>query len=142
MGEISSRDRYVGIFGILLGIFCFGSFFIGNNENLIVPRSDIFLVKYSILITIINGGFYFIIVGILGLLGVYRLGNSEAQIENKKTKAKGTLLSFIILTPFFLAIFTTIFAISHGFLWKILGGFAIIYLGYLLYKSILTIRTR
>ena len=120
----------------MFGLLCLGSLFAGDNTKLIIPVSDLFPVKYFVVICIINGGLYFIAAGALIFMGIFVPAYARTNTEYKETKAKGVLLSVLLLSPFLLSLFTTIFTMSESILWKILGSLAFIYIVWLLYPNV------
>ena len=129
-----SKRKLIGILGIILGLLCFGSFFAIYRSKLIIPISSLILVKYLIVIGIINFGFSLIIFGVLNYIEVLIPYHTEGI--TKYEKAKNILFSIVLLVPFWLSFFTTIFVISKTMLWKILGSLALIYIAWLLYSSV------
>jgi len=140
MWRIFSKNKLHGIIGILIGLLCFCSFLIGDNNKLIIQTTDFLLIKYFIVITIANGGILFIIFGILTCMSIVVPYYSEGI--TKYEKAKNNLLSVIITIPFWFSFFITIFNMSSTFLWKILGGLALIYMVWLTYSSINILKNR
>ena len=130
------NNRLIGILGIIFGLFCFASLLLIDKSKIIIPISNFFLIKYFIVIMILNSGLYFIVAGVLGFLGILVPSYAKTRTEYERTKAKGILLSAILLIPFWLSFFTTIFVMSKTMLWKILGILALIYIAWLLYSSI------
>jgi hypothetical protein len=122
------------MFGIILGLLCFASFLFGNNDKLLIPVSSLFLVKYFIVIAIINGGIFFIIFGSLNYIGILVPYYSEGITKHEK--AKNHLFGIILLMPFWLSFLTTIFIMSELMLWKVLGSLALLYIGWLLFSSV------
>ena len=129
-----SKRKLIGILGIILGLLCLGSFFAIDRSKLIIPISSLILVKYLIVIGIINFGFSLIIFGVLNYIEVLIPYYTEGI--TKYEKAKNILFSIVLLVPFWLSFFTTIFVMSKTMLWKILGGLALIYIAWLLYSSV------
>lgn len=140
MAESKTNYKITGIIGIVIGLICLGSLFSGDNEKLIIRISDFFIVKYAIVISIINVGLFFIIAGIFGCTKKpsAALKGNEAQI--RITKAKFTLAGSVLLSPFLLAFFTTIFIMSETLLWKILGSTALLYILWTVISSIRILR--
>jgi len=134
MQNSTSKMKLIGILGIILGLLCFGSFFAIDKSKLIIPISSLILVKYLIVIGIINFGFSLIIFGVLNYIEVLTPYYTEGI--TKYEKAKNILFSIVILVPFWLSFFTTIFVMSKTMLWKILGSLALIYIAWLLYSSV------
>ena len=131
-----SNNKLIGIVGIIFGLICLASLLVIDQRNIIIPNSDLFLIKYFIVIVIVNSGLYFIVVGILGFMGIFVPSHAKTKIEYDRTKAKGILLSTIILTPFWLSLFATIFIMSKTMLWKTLGSLALVYIAWLLFSNI------
>ena len=134
MQNFKSKSKVIGILGIILGLLCFGSFFAIDRSKLIIPVSSLILVKYIIIIGIINFGFLLIIFGVLNYIEVLIPYYTEGI--NKYEKAKNILFSIVLLIPFWSSFFTTIFVMSKTMLWKILGSLAMIYITWLLYCSV------
>lgn len=133
MQKFKSKSKVIGTLGIILGLLCFGSFFAIDRSKLIIPVSSLILVKYIIIIGIINFGFLLIIFGVLNYIEFLIPYYTEGI--NKYEKAKNILFSIVLLIPFWSSFFTTIFVISKTMLWKILGSLAMIYITWLLYRS-------
>lgn len=142
MRDSKSNNKLIGILGIVFGLICFCSFLAGDNTKLIIPISNLFLVKYFMVISIINGGMYFIIAGLVILSGIFAPSYAKTKIEHKKTKAKGLLFSVFLLSPFLLSFFATIFSMSQNVFWKILGSLALIYITWLVYSNVRILRMR
>lgn len=128
------KRKFIGILGIILGLLCFGSFFAIDRSKLIISISSLILVKYLIVIGIINFGFSLIVFGVLNYIEVLIPYYTEGI--TKYEKAKNILFSIVLLVPFWLSFFTTIFVMSKTMLWKILGSLALIYIAWLLYSSV------
>ena len=93
-----SSDRLVGILSILIGIFALSSFFIFDRSKLIFYQSDIFLIRYSLAISIANAGLVFVVMGVLlykQLLVPY-LSKSATKYERAKNETCTILLSIPI----------------------------------------------
>jgi hypothetical protein len=129
----ANNRKTIGTLGIIIGLLCFTIFFVGDTNKLIIPISKLFVVKYLIVITIINGGFYFIIFGILNYIG-FVVPYFTKGITNYD-KAKINIISIICLLPFLISLITTIFVLSETILWKIFGSLMLIYISYLLLSS-------
>jgi len=135
MPEPKTKNKFIGVLGIILGLISWGSLLVGDNRNLIIPDAKLFFVKYCVLIGMINGGLFFIVAGVLILMGFNVHAYSRADISYKETKAKGTLLCLLLLSPFFISFFTTIFTMSESNFWKIAGVLALGYISWSLYKK-------
>ena len=140
MIESKHNYRLKGIVGVVFGLLCLGSFLIGDNTKLVIPVSDIFLVRYFVVICILNGSMYFIIAGILILRGVFVPRLAETNSEYRELKAKGILISLLLLSPFLLSLFTTIFTVSETNVWKVFGSLVFIYVVWLLYSNVRILR--
>jgi hypothetical protein len=136
MPEPKTKNKFIGVLGIILGLISWGSLLVGDNRNLIIPDAKLFFVKYCVLIGMINGGLFFIVAGVLILMGFNVHAYSRADISYKETKAKGTLLCLLLLSPFFISFFTTIFTMSESNFWKIAGVLALGYISWSLYYSV------
>jgi hypothetical protein len=132
----SKNYKLIGIIGIIFGLIGLGSFLIGDNSKLVIPVSNIFCIKYFLVICIINSSLYFIVAGILIYRGIFVPAYTVTKVQLKKTKAKGFLLSLFFLSPSVISLFTTIFIMAETLLWKILGGLAFIYVSWLLYSNV------
>ncbi len=140
MRNVTVNYKLIGIIGIIFGLIGLGSFFVGDNSKLVIPVSNIFFVKYFMVICIINSSHYFIVAGILIYRGICVPAYAETKVQLKKAKTKGFLLSLFFLCPSLLSLFTTIFTMAETMLWKILGGLALIYIAWLLYTSLEVLR--
>jgi len=140
MNESKHNYKLIGTVGIVFGLIGLGSFLVGDNSKLIIPVSDIFFIKYFVVICIINSSLYFIFAGILIYRGICVPAYAETKVQLKKTKAKGFLLSLFFLSPSVLSLFTTIFTMAESMLWKILGSLAFIYISWLLYSNVRILR--
>ncbi len=70
MRKSKTKNKLVGVFGVLFGILCVLPVVIFDSGKFIIDDSPYFFVKYFIVITFINSGLYFIVFGILNYLGV------------------------------------------------------------------------
>ena len=128
-----SKRKFIGILGIILGFLCFGSLFAIDTNKLIIPISNLILVKYSIVIGILDFGFSLVIFGILNYIEVLIPYYTEGITKHEK--AKNILFSIVFLIPFWLSFFTTIFVVPITMLWKVFGSLALIYIVWLLHSS-------
>ena len=140
MNESKHNYKLIGTIGIIFGLIGLGSFFVGDNSKLVIPVSNIFFVKYFVVICITNSSLYFIVAGILIYRGICVPAYAETKVQLKKAKAKGFLLSLFFLSPSLLSLFTTIFTMAETMLWKILGSLAFIYICWLLYSNVRVLR--
>ena len=116
MNESKHNYKLIGTIGIIFGLIGLGSFFVGDNSKFVIPVSDLFFVKYFVVICITNSSLYFIVAGILICRGVYISAYAETKVQLKKAKAKGFLLSLFFLSPSLLSLFTTIFTMAETIL--------------------------
>lgn len=143
MRESETNSKLIGLIGIILGLVCLAALLVVDNRKLIIPDSKLFLVKYFLMICIINGGLYFVVAGILIFIGLLVPANSKTIIEYKANKAKGVLFSVLVSSPFWISLFATIYSMSKSTFWKISGGIACFYIIWLLYsnvKELITLR--
>ena len=128
MNSTSLSTKIIGVFGIIFGLLVLSTLIIADWSKLIVPVSDIFLVKYTIVIMLINAGMVFLVVGVLIFFGVF-IPQTEYE------KARNNLVVMLLASPFFISFFTTIFTLASTAVWKIIGWAALIYILYLVYDS-------
>lgn len=130
----NSNSKLIGILGILLGLLCFGSFFIIDTSKLIIPGSTFFLAQYFIIILLVNCGIYLIIFGALNFVGVLVPYYSEGI--TKYEKARHHLLAAIVSLPVWISLLSLVFIAAESIIWKILGSLAGLYVVWLFYSSI------
>jgi hypothetical protein len=133
MREAEANNKLVGMIGIILGAVFLSSLFFIDRNKLIIPVSELFFVKYFILISMINGGLCFVIAGVWIFMGGVL---NPAYVKTKIEKAKRYILSILLLSPFLISFFTTIFVVSTSNFWKILGSLALAYVVWLLYTNV------
>jgi len=129
MNPTNLTTKIIGALGIIFGLLVFSALIILDWRKLIIPVSDIFVVKYTIVIFLINGGVWFLLVGVLVLIGRFI---PQTQYE----KARNNLLGMLLASPFFISFLTTIFTLASTVVWKIIGWAALIYILYLVYHSL------
>ena len=134
MQSYISKNKLIGMLGIILGFLCLGSFLAIDNNKLIIPVTNFFLAKYFLIILIINCGIYLIIFGILNFTGVLVPYYSKAI--TKYERAKHHLLGIILSIPVWISISSVIFVVSKNIVWKILGSLALIYIIWLFYSNV------
>jgi len=88
-----SSYKLIGILGIFFGLVPFLPFF--TNRSFILPDSDVFFIKYVLIISFINCGLGFIVLGILTYLGTL----TPYHFANKYEKAKLHLVTIPIMLP-------------------------------------------
>ena len=130
--------RATGVFGIIVGLLCLASLFAIDSNKLAIPNSDFFLVKYFLLILMVNGGLFFILFGILYLKGLAVPYYSHAITRYEK--AKNNLFAVIFSIPLWVSFLTTIYIVAERVFWKIFAGFLLISIGWLFYSSFVVIR--
>jgi len=128
MNRTNLTTKIIGALGIVFGLLVFSAFIILDWRKLIIPVSDIFVVKYTLVIMFINGGVWSLVVGVLVFFGLFI---PETEYE----KARNSLLGWLLASPFFISFFTTIFTLASTVIWKIIGWAALIYLLYDVYDS-------
>jgi len=133
------KNKLIGILGIVFGLACFSPLFAVEKSKLIMQTSDLFLVKYYVIIVSINGGLGFIIFGILIYFGIlvpyYFIGRDEYE------KAKHDLLGVVFSVPFLISTTAVIFVMSRTNLFKILWIFVLIYIAWILLSSLKGLKT-
>ena len=124
MRDSLPNNKVVGIIGVIFGSIGIASLFIGDINDLVIPLSDIFFVKYAVIIGILNCSSYFIVIGVLifiGKLMPYYKGVSKYE------KAKSHFFTVIFLIPFVISLVSTIIVIKKGVFWSLLGLSIILY---------------
>ena len=137
MRDSLSHNNVIGIIGIIFGSIGIASLFIGDINDLVIPLSDIFFVKYALIIGILNCSSYFIVIGILifiGKLVPYYKGVSKYE------KARSHLFTIIFLIPFVISLVSTIIVIKKGVFWSLLGLSIIIYYCWSIYADLRVIK--
>lgn len=140
MRNLISKNKLIGILGIVFGLACFLPLVTIENSKLIMQKSVPFLVKYFVIIVLLNGGLGFIVFGILIYIGIlvpyYLVGKDEHE------KAKHNLLGVIFSVPFLISTTTVIFVMSRTNLFKIIWIFALVYIAWILLSSLKILKTR
>jgi hypothetical protein len=129
----------VGIIGVIFGSIGIASLFIGDINDLVIPLSDIFFVKYAVIIGILNCSSYFIVIGVLifiGKLMPYYKGVSRYE------KAKSHFFTVIFLIPFVISLVSTIIVIKKGVFWSLLGLSIIVYYCWSIYANLRLLKDR
>lgn len=137
MDKSSLNRKLIGAVGVIFGLLTLISLLVIDRNKFIIPVSDIFIIKYSIIISIINGGLWFTIFGILILTeALPNPADAKNEIEYRQIRAKGFLLGTLSASPFFISFFATILVLSTSNLWKILGGGALVYVAWSVYSNV------
>lgn len=134
MKNLLIQRKIIGICGIIVGIVCISFLFIIGLNELIDPTTNFIFVKYLFPISLINGGIYFIVFGILNYTGILIPYYDEYISEYEK--AKNIIVSAVLLIPFWVCFFCTLFYFARSIKWKIIGSMAFIYIIYLIYVNI------
>jgi hypothetical protein len=133
------HPKILGIVSIIFGVTGLVGFFWGGVDQMVIPTSDIFLVKYSIIIAVTTGGLYFIVLGIFiyrGILKSYYSGRPNYE------KAKTDLFTGLFSIPFVISLNFIIYAIANNFFWKLLGLLMIVYCCWSIYSNVRILRNR
>jgi len=128
MNPTNLTTKIIGVLGIIFGLLVLSALIILDWGKLIIPVSDIFVVKYTIVIMFINGGVWFLVAGVLVLIGRF-------IPQTGYEKARNNLLGMLLASPFFISFVTTIFTLATTAFWKIVGWAGLIYILYLVYDS-------
>ena len=139
MRDSLPNNKVVGIIGVIFGSIGIASLFIGDINDLIIPLSDIFFVKYAVIIGILNCSSYFIVIGVLifiGKLMPYYKGVSRYE------KAKSHFFTVIFLIPFVISLVYTIIVIKKGVFWSLLGMSIIVYYCWSIYANLRVLKDR
>jgi len=128
MNSPTVNNKVIGVLGIIFGLFAFSPFVITDGSKLIVPVSDIFFVRYCVVISLINGGVTFLVAGILAFFGLF-IPRTEYE------KGRNNLLAMLLLSPFFISLLTTVLTQARTLFWKIAGWSALICLLWLVYNN-------
>ena len=128
MNSPTLNNKLIGVLGIIFGLFAFSPFIITDGSKLIVPVSDIFLVRYCVVIMLINGGVAFLIGGILAFFGLF-IARTEYE------KGRNNLLAMLVLSPFFISLLTTVLTQARTLFWNIAGWTALICLLWHVYNN-------
>jgi len=119
---------------ILFGIIGLVPIVLKGIDSFIMSQYEGFWVKYFIIITFLNGSFFFIIIGFLLILGC---GLPETTDSNyKKIKAKNTLLSVLIASPFLFSLNNVIFTLADNKIWYFFVMIFDLYFFYIFIKNI------
>jgi len=137
---LASKNRVAGILGIALGAFFLISLFYIDINAFIIPLSEPFLAKYSMVILAGNCGITLIIFGFLHLTG--KLAPYFPQDMTTLEKAKHDLLSVILSIPAWLSISCLVFFVSKGVTWKVLWGAVLIYVFWIGLSSIKSLKRK
>jgi len=133
MNPTNLTTKIIGGLGIVFGLLVFSALIILDWGKLIIPVSDIFVVKYAIVIMLTNGGIWSLVVGILVFIGRF-IPQTEYE------KARNNLLGMFLASPFFISFFMTIFTLATTAVWKIIGWAALIYILYQAYDSVMKLK--
>ncbi|NIV11383.1 MAG: hypothetical protein GWN62_08905 [Aliifodinibius sp.] len=139
MRDSLPNNKVVGIIGVIFGSIGIASLFIGDINDLVIPLSDIFFVKYAVIIGILNCSSYFIVIGVLifiGKLMPYYKGVSKYE------KAKSHFFTVIFLIPFVISLVSTIIVIKKGVFWSLLGLSIIVYYCWSIYANLRVLKNR
>lgn len=143
MNKSSLNNKLVGTMGIIFGLLALSSLLVFDRSKLIIPVSDMFIVKYSLMILVINGGLWFTIFGILILTeSLPNPANARTEIEYRQIKARGFLIGTLSASPFLISFFATVFVLSTSNFWKIIGGGVFVYVAWSLYSNIRTLTSK
>ena len=135
---MEEKNKIIGIIAVVFGLFCFTPFLVSDKGKLIINESTCFLAKYFIVITFVNGGLFFVILGIFILRGLLTPYYCVAATEYDKAKTQ--LFGVVIGIPFWISSTATIFSMSKGIFWKSLWFLALIYILWLFISSIIDLR--
>lgn len=139
MRNLISKNKLIGILGIVFGLTCFLPFGAVEENKLIMHKSDFFLVKYFLFIVFINGGLFLIVFGVLIYFGIFVpyffIGEDDYE------KAKHDLLGVILSIPFLISTTTVVFVMSRTNLLKIIWIFALLYIAWILLSSLKILKT-
>ena len=129
------NNKLLGLLSIALGALGFVPFFGRGLNGLILTESNIFIVKYFIVILLVNGGLFFALVGIL-------LFHGKFLPANKYEKARNNLISLIFTSPFFASMVVTIITQSQTTFWTIVGWVTLSYLLFQVLNDLKTLKER
>jgi hypothetical protein len=130
------QNKTAGIIGLLTGLFIILLLFCPKiNSDIIWTESDIFFVKYAILIAFINAGVAFTILGALTYSGKVTTYYSEG-INDKYEKAKLDVIIFILLLPFIISFTFVIFSLLEVNMYKLIWAGFLIYQAFVVPKNI------
>jgi len=112
-------NKILGGAGVIFGFLLLALFLLTYNNRLLISASNLFVVKYFLIILIVNGCFYFIVFGFLYYFDVlvpyYSYGISKYE------KAKNNFVSIILSSPLWLSLSITIHTLSRNLLWIIVS---------------------
>ena len=125
------ENRIIGIASILIGLFCIGFIiFYPDEQKLIATWSENIFIRYFIHIMFVNGGIYFVLIGIM-----FWMGRMIPYFRaDKLEKAKHNFLSSLITLPLFVTV-AMIILTAGNIKWKIIGIFALSFFLYNLFSS-------
>lgn len=126
--EINSmaNRKLIGILGVLFGLLGIVVISLIDKGKLTLSDSDLFIVKYFVLIGLINCSLYFVIYGLLQFYGFIVPYYSENKTEFDK--AKNIVCGIILLSPVWISGTATVFLRSETIIWKILWVCFLLYL--------------
>ncbi|WPD24834.1 MAG: hypothetical protein SD837_09760 [Candidatus Electrothrix scaldis] len=119
------NGRSVGCAAILFGVAGGLYFLFFSNKNIINNETNIFLVKYFVVITVANGSLYFIVMGLLqyfGLIPTFFEDDVDVDVELI------TILRYMLVLPFLASGSATILVYSDNLPFKISWLLFVIYL--------------
>lgn len=120
-----NRNPIIGIVLIAFGIFCLAFLLIYDVKNLIYQGSEIFIIRITGPLLLINGGIYFIFLGLMFCFGRMVPYYKADRIEKAKHNFYGGLIS----SPIFISI-SSVAILNEKLMWKFLG---LAFLGIYLY---------
>jgi hypothetical protein len=128
------RHLLLGGCSIAFGLVGLAPIILKGMDRFVMSQHEAFGVKYFIIITFLNGSFFFVTLGILLILGY---GLSDTASSNfEYIKAKNTLLSILLTIPFWLSLNSVIFELAADKIWYLFVVLMDIYLLYILLKNI------
>ena len=122
---VPKSHKIIGILAILFGLVAFIPLINFENNNLIFTESKKYLIRYSLIISFISGGLYFIGMGILQYVGVlvpYYLAK-----DNEYEKAKNHVFSFVLMSPFLFVLSMLLFFESDNLKFKFLWSLMVLF---------------
>jgi hypothetical protein len=124
------KNRLISLSSIVVGVVCLCTLFFIDKQKLIGPDSEILIVRYFLPLGIINGGIFFILMGVMCWLGFLVPHYKANKVEKARNNFWGSLVAFPIFT-----IIGGILILSDSNKWKIIGVFFIGFYFYLLISA-------
>jgi hypothetical protein len=135
---VSKSHKIIGILSVLFGLMAFIPFIYFDENKLVWNEANHFIGRYSLVLSLISGGLFFIIMGILQYIGFlipyYVVG------ENKYEKAKIHVTTTILSIPILFSLSIALFSESDNTKIKIVWSIMLFYIAWLFISGVKTIK--